>query len=69
MLKMAMPRPAMARAAPATVLGMSWNLVSANTGKPSATTSFTAPGPSAVMNSRPTFSPPTCGVDGAGDGQ
>ena len=53
------PSPAAAATAPATVLGMSWNLRSRNTRWPSATSSRTTAGPPAVKSWLPTLNIPT----------
>src|SRR5688572_7455122 len=49
------PRRAADRHAPATVLGMSWNLRSRNTSKPRACSFSTTAGPAATKSSLPTF--------------
>src|SRR6185312_4225957 len=49
------PRRAAARQAPATVLGMSWNLRSRKTWKPRSWSCVTTAGPAATKSSLPTF--------------
>src|SRR5262245_54323309 len=61
-LNMKVPSRTASRAAPSTVLGMSWNLRSRNTSPPRLRTASTADGPKAVKSCEPILKRVTCPV-------